>query len=235
MGIWRISLLCIYRNIACICCFIGFSAIFVGCQYTQIAPSNSGGTRPPATVDNVKEARFHAAIKGLTFDTGLVVIEPLSRRSNTKLGKVYYEQGLEALSRNRIIDALTLFNKAVHTAPDLAVAYNSLGKSLHAEGEADYALVSFRTALALDENLIEAKYNIALHLGMMGNRVQAIELMNKVLETDTENAVGHERIAIWSYYLGDYETSWQHANAAEALGHKMPPQFIALLEKQSPR
>lgn len=225
----------IYRNIACLCCFIGFTALSVGCQSTQITSSDSGGIRPPDAVENVKEARFHAAIKGLTFDTGLVVVEPLSRRSNTKLGKVYYEQGLEAFSVNRIIDALTLFNKAVHTAPDLAVAYNSLGKSLHAEGEADYALASYRTALALDENIIEAKYNIALHLGMTGNRVEAIELMNEVLEADPENPVGHERIAIWSYYLDDYETSWQHANAAEALGHKMPPQFIALLEKQSPR
>ena len=225
----------IYRNIACLCCFIGFTAISLGCQSTQITSSNSGGTRPPDAVENVKEARFHAAIKGLTFDTGLVVVEPLRPRSNIKLGKKFYEQGLEALSVNRIIDALTLFNKAVHSAPDLAIAYNSLGKSLHAEGEADYALASYRTALALDANLIEAKYNIALHLGMTGNRVQAIELMNEVLEADPENAVGHERIALWSYYLGDYDTSWQHANAAEALGHKMPPQFIALLEKQSPK
>ena len=205
----------------------------IGCQSTQITTSDSGGTRPPDIVENVKEARFHAAIQGLSFETGLVVIEPNSRRSNTKLGKKYYEQGLEALSRNRVIDALSLFNNAVHAAPDFAAAYNSLGITLHAEGEADFALASYRTALVHDENLIEANYNIALHLGMTNKRVEAIELMNKVIEAEPENAVGHERIAIWSYYLGDYKTSWQHTNAAEALGHKMPPQFIALLEKQS--
>ncbi|MCH8823798.1 MAG: hypothetical protein IH984_09860 [Planctomycetes bacterium] len=225
----------IYRKMACLCSFFSFAVIAVSCQSTQITSSDSGGTRPPDTVENVKEARFHEAIQGLSFDTGLVVVEPNRRRSNTKLGKEFYEQGLEAFSVNRVIDSLTLFNKAVHAAPDLAVAYNSLGKALLAEGEADYASASYRTALALDENLIEAKYNIALHLGMTGNRVEAIELMNEVLETDTENTIGHERIAVWSYYLGDYQTSWQHTNAAEALGHKMPPQFIALLEKQSPK
>ena len=225
----------IYRKLTILCCLIGFAASSIGCQSTQITTSDSGGTRPPDNVENVKEARFHAAIRGLSFDTGLVVIERPSQRSNTKLGMEFYEQGLEAFSRNRVIDALTLFNKAVHAAPDLAVAYNSLGRSLFAEGEADYALASYRTALSLDANLIEAKYNIALHYGMTNKRVQAIELMNEVLEADPENAVGHERIAVWSYYVGDYKTSWQHANAAEALGHKMPPQFIALLEKQSPR
>lgn len=224
-----------HRFLVCFCCFIGVAFIALGCQSTQTTTVNIAGTKPPETVKNIKETRFLTAIQGLSFDTGLVVIEPNNSRSNYKLGAELHEQGLEAYSRNRVIDALTLFNKAIHAAPDLAVVYNSLGKSLHAEGEADYALASYRTALSLDEGLIEAKYNIAFHLGMTGKRVQAIEMMKEVLVADPKNAIGHERIAIWSYYLGDYETSWQHALAAEALGHNLPPQFIALLEKQSPR
>ena len=164
------------QSITGFCCLIGLAAISIGCQSAQSITLSSQGTRPPDAAINIKEARFYAAIDGLSFDTGLVVIEPNSRRSNYKLGNALHEQGLEAYSRNRIIDALALFSKAIHTAPDLAIAYNSLGQALHAEGEADYALAAYRTALSLDKNLIDAKYNIALHLGMTGKRVQAIVL-----------------------------------------------------------
>lgn len=221
------------RSITGFCCLIGLAAISFGCQSTQSISLSSQGIRPPDAAINIKEARFYAAIDGLSFDTGLVVIEPDSGISNYKLANALHEQGLEAYSRNHVIDALALFNQAVHAAPDLAIAYNSLGQALHAEGEADYALAAYRTALSLDANLIEAKYNIAIHLGMTGKRVKAIEMMIKVIEANPNNAVAHERIAIWSYYLGNYKSSWQHTHAAEALGHDLPPQFIALLKKQS--
>ena len=115
----------ISRYIAYLCSFLGLMAVFIGCQSTQITSSIRGGTKPPDTVQSVKEARFQTAVMGLSFDTGLVVVEPHPQRSNTKLGKDFYMQGLEALSRNRVIEALSLFNKSVHQDPNLAASYNS--------------------------------------------------------------------------------------------------------------
>ena len=58
--------------------------------------------------------------------------------------------------------------------------------------------------------------------------------MNGVVQAQPDNVKAHERLAIWHYYLGEYETAWSHVHRAQNLGHAMPPQFIVLLQKQAP-
>ena len=210
-----------------------FAAVTVigGCQTAETV--GTAGARPPST-ENVKEARFHQAIEGLNFESGLVVVDPSGRRPNIRLAAKHHAEGVEAYDQNRIIDAITLQNKAVHTDPNWPVAYNSLGRALLGEGEGGLAAAAFRTALTLDVQYTEARFNLSYAVAGLGNQAKAIELMNGVVQVQPDNVEAHERLAIWNYYVGEFETAWSHVHQAQNLGHSMPPQFIALLQQQAP-
>lgn len=205
----------------------------VGCQSAQ--PSPTVGIKPPPSPENIKEERFHQAIEGLEFETGFVVVDPIGRRPKTRLALRRHANGVEAFNQNRMIDAITLQTKAVRTDPNLAVAYNSLGRALLGEGEGEYAAAAFRTALVLNEQYTEARFNLAYAVAGLGDQEEAIELMNGVVQAQSDNAEAHERLAIWHYYLGEYETAWAHVHRAQNLGLAMPPQFMVLLQQQAPQ
>ncbi len=213
--------------------FLAGAMLAVGCQSTQ--PSPITGIKPPQSPENAKEARFHQAIEGLDFETGFVVVDAIGRQANRRLALKHYAEGVQAYDQNRIIDAITLQNKAVRTDPDLAVAYNGLGRALLGEGEGKLAAAAYRTALALDELYTEARFNLSYAVAGIGDQAEAIELMNGVIKAQPDNIEAHERLAIWNYYVGEFETAWSHVHQAQNLGHNMPPQFLALLEKQSPK
>ena len=204
----------------------------VSCQSTQPAPV--AGIKPPPSTENVKEARFHQAIEGLNFETGFVMVDQIGRQPNTRLASKLHAEGVQAYNQNRIIDAITLQNKAVRTDPNLAVAYNGLGRALLGEGEGELAAAAYRTALALDERYTEARFNLSYALAGLGSQDEAIELMNGVVQAQPNNIEAHERLAIWNYYVGEFKTAWSHVHHAQNLGHAMPPQFMVLLQQQSP-
>ena len=211
--------------------FLAGTLLAAGCQSTQ--PSPTASIKPPSP-ENVKEARFHQAIEGLDFETGFVVVDAIGRRPNTRLASKLHAEGVRAYNQNRIIDAITLQNKAVHTDPKLAVAYNGLGRALIGEGEGGLAAAAYRTALALEEQYTEARFNLSYAVAGLGKQHEAIELMNSVIEAQPDNIEAHERLAIWNYYVGEFETAWSHVHQAQNLGHAMPPQFMVLLQQQSP-
>jgi hypothetical protein len=58
--------------------------------------------------------------------------------------------------------------------------------------------------------------------------------MLTLVERAPDHSAAHERLAIWYYYADQAALAWQHVHSAEALGHAMPPQFIALLKSRAP-
>jgi Flp pilus assembly protein TadD len=179
----------------------------------------------------MKEAQFQEAIRGLDFETGIVVVvEPLPGEDPQQ----HLAEGLDKLEHNRLTGALTAIVKGVRADPASADGYNTLGLSLQAKGKMDHALAAYRTALALEPDFADAQYNLAAALSRMGRRAEAIAEMSRLLELDPANAEAHERLAIWSYYEGDYDAAWQHTHAARDLGGDVPPQFLALLESEMP-
>ena len=200
--------------------FLAGMLLAVGCQSAQ--PSPVTGIKPPPSTENIKEARFHQAIEGLNFETGFVVVDAIGSRPNTPLASKLHAEGVQAYNQNRIIDAITLQNKAVRTDPNLASAYNSLGRALLGEGEGGLAAAAYRTALALDEQYTEARFNLSYAVAGLGDQEEAIELMNGVVEAQPDNIEAHERLAIWNYYVGEFETAWSHVHHAQNLGHAAP-------------
>ncbi len=181
----------------------------------------------------MKEARFREAVKGLDFESGLVVVVEATG-DDPKQAAAYHAEALQRLEQNRFTGALTMLARAVRTDPQYASGYEGLGRALQAKGKGQYAVAAYRTALMLQPDFVEAQYDLASALARLDRRDEAITEMLRVLELDPQHARAHERLAIWSYYIGDAATAWRHVHAARDLAREPPPQFITLLETQMP-
>jgi Flp pilus assembly protein TadD len=203
------------------------------CQTSQESTPADGGARPVDSRTALKEARFQEAVRGLDFDSGLVVVvEPTG--DDPALAVDYRDQGLERLESNRLTGALTMMAKSVRTDPGYAAGYAGLGRALTTKGKGEYAVAAFRTSLVHDPDNVDTQFELASALGRLNHRDEALTEMLRVIELDPNHAEAHERLAIWYYYVGDAVGAWQHVEAARDLGREPPPQFIALLEAQMP-
>jgi tetratricopeptide (TPR) repeat protein len=215
--------------LACLAAMIGSQ----GCQTPQGPEGAEAGAMPEDPRGVLKEARFREAVKGLDFETGLViVVEPTG--DDRRQAVEYHTEGLQRLESNRLTGALTMFALTVRTDPDWPAAYNSLGKGLEVKGKSQYALAAYRTALSLDPGFAEAQYNLASALAGLGRHGEAIEEMLVALDLDPQRAEAHERLAIWYYYSEDPGSAWRHVHAARDLGREPPPHFVSLLEAEMP-
>ena len=215
---------------------LALAVVGQGCQSTPTTTEADEGAMPRdprAPLNEMKEARFLAAIEGLDFETGLVVVTDPPARPDRELALKFHADGLEKLQANRRTGALADFTMAVRSDPGFAVGYNSLGRALRAKGKDEHALAAYRTAVTLDPELADALYNVATTLARLDRQPEAIEQMHAVLILDPGRAKAHERLAIWYYYAGDANTAWHHVDAARDLGHEPPGQFLALLEART--
>ncbi len=143
-------------------------------------------------------------------------------------------EGAELLEVNRRTQAIRAYADAVRNAPDLAELYHGLGEALISDAKDIYALAAFRSAVEIDPDYVEARFSLAITLSMINELDIAIEQMQRVVQLDPDHGLAHERLAVWHYYTQDYSKAWQETHSAQDLGHAMPPQFLALLEAQSP-
>lgn len=180
-----------------------------------------------------KGKRFAAAIEGLTFEGGFVQVKA-NGRNNPNLAMRRFDDANALLNINRLFEAIRAYRVAIQTAPELAIPYYGLGRAMHGRGKTDLAIACFNTAIRQDPNLLEARFELAMALQMNMQLEEAIEEMTVLVSLEPDNALAHERLAIWHRYAGNYGQAWEHVHKAQALGHTMPGQFIALLQQDMP-
>ena len=215
--------------------------IMVACQGCQ-GPTSTAIADPEAAplpdnprqiFEDMKAARFRAATVGLEFRVDSVVVtEPIAGRTPDQAIADIAEAN-QKLATNRRTGALKAYARAVRTDPDNPLAYDGLGRALVTKGKIEYALAAFLTAARLDATLVDARFGAAMTLARLGRFDEAIDQMQLAVELDPANALAHQRLAIWYYYLDDTDTAWQHVGVSRDLGREPPGQFIALLEAKA--
>jgi tetratricopeptide (TPR) repeat protein len=234
---------------------LGVSALLVvpltACQKEETPAANAGeATAPQATPVaeqtgdigpspvNEKtlreEAEWAEAVDGLDFSTGTVVLRHPPANSDAQTARTRIADGDTEMVMNHRIPAVKAYADAVRAAPDMPEAHMKLGEAMIAKGKTDLALACFRTVLELDPDHAPAQFELAMTYGRDGQFEQAITEMERVLELQPDNGAAHERIAMWRYYSNDYAGAWAQVHEAEAIGHKMPPQFLDLLGSKMP-
>ena len=211
-------------------------------EFRQVLAYRAPGSAPPSAKTatttpgqtNYKRARFAAAVSGLRFDTGVVEVEPFDEY-DADVSWTRLEEATELVEAGRILKAIGAYRDSIRWAPDLADAYNGLGMTLRLENKISEALAALRTAVQLDPAFVDTRFNLAITLWMNGEPAEATYQMQQVVRQQPDHGLAHERLAIWSYYAGDAQVAWRHVQAAQALGHALPPQFLALMVSRMPQ
>lgn len=207
------------------------SSVADNLQYTLT--SQTSEAKPISSRDQREQAEFQEAIRGLTFNEGLVEVEAFTVR-NAQRALQRAAEGAELLDVNQNTEAIKAYTDAIRNAPDLAELYHGLGKALLSDAKDIYALAAFRSAVEIDPKFVEARMSLAITLAMTNQQDRAILQMHKVVQLDPINGLAHERLAVWHYYKNEYSKAWQETHSAQDLGHAMPPQFLLLLQAQAP-
>ena len=208
--------------------------VFSAAQNPQtLSTSQALAAMPVSSRDRREQEEFQEAIRGLSFDGGLVEVEAFTVR-NVERAQERAMEGAELLELNRRTEAIKAYADAVRNAPDLAELYHGLGDALISDAKDVYALAAFRSAVEIDPDFVEARFSLAITLAMSNEQDSAIQQMQRVVQLDPDHGLAQERLAVWHYYNQDYSKAWQETHSAQDVGHAMPPQFLALLEAQAP-
>jgi len=202
------------------------------------APAAPTAGAEPVRLD-YKNQRKYLAQRGLSYETGRVTIDPVEA-PNVVAGpdplqaQEEYERGRELIAKNKVLDALQAHTKAVLLSPQDPRMYVGLGDAMMRKPYTNKAEAAFRTALDLGLDTAELHFQLAWSLLHQSKRRAAIEELRATLDRDPSHVPALERLAINLYYEGDHAGAWDAVDRAEALGHTMPPQFIALLTRVAP-
>lgn len=219
---------------------LGAALAAAGCQTgappQEVAAGSPAGSS--ATIDPGSDYRRELdriAMRGLHYDSGRVRIDRAAAGElvpvpDPALAAIERDQGLfeleEVNDRHAAIAALT---RAVIHDPADPLSHEALGRALLAKGKAPQSEAAFRTALDLDPDFHEARFQLGAMLQMSGRNAEAVEQWLAVVAGDPDHREAHIRLAIELYYAGRYGESWHHVHEAERLGLGVPPQFRPLL------
>ncbi len=93
------------------------------------------------------------------------------------LGEAQFSLAVKKKDKTMLKKALRNFQTAVKLDPDYAFSYVGSGKAFRLLGRYDYAIVSFRKALDLDDKLEEALYVLGLTYLDKGNKDKALSTL----------------------------------------------------------
>lgn len=179
-----------------------------------------------------KRARIKKALLGLDFN-GRTIEVSLRTHSSQEQADEYFHKGLYWSLRNRNIAAMGYFAKAIRINPENDLYYLKLAHCLVAKTKLEFAKKAYLTSYEINSKRFEALEHLAFTEARGGNFKEAISVMKKLLSKVPKLARAYERMAIWHYYLKDYDASWEMLRKAQALNYKVSPQFLALLEEKT--
>lgn len=223
-------------------CIVGMAmvSLVVGCEKGASSPqsanaADSGAISASPASTSYRNQQYINAIQGLSFtEDGLIDVEPLEDY-DISFALQRQEDAYNLSQAGYALDAIKAWCDAIKAAPDIAEPYNSLGLALRLQNKPYEAVAAFNSALVYDPQFTDAQYNLAITLWMMGERADATQQMLQVVNQQSDHALAYEKLAIWHYYAADDEAAWDFVQAALELDHEMPPQFMALLSKRTPK
>ena len=124
----------------------------------------------------------------------------------TDLGGAYYRRGFFEDNSERTDDALADYEMAILLEPDYAYSYLGKGDMLMRKGETEKALEAYRKVVELDT--IPGNSSCAMYaLLAIGEKDQAIEFMDKVLEQDPDDPGNYYDAACFYSRIGELDKS----------------------------
>jgi len=154
---------------------------------------------------------------------------------NPKYADAYINRGRAYGRKGEHDQTISDCNKALEINPRLAEAYNNRGFAHYNKGQYDQAILDYNKALEIDPKYVLSYGNRGLAYETKGQYDQAISDYNKTLEIEPRAAEAYYRRGYVYYLQKEYNKSWEDVKKAQALGYKIPPEFLDDLQKASGR
>ncbi len=103
-----------------------------------------------------------------------------------------------------------------------------------AQGKWAAAEAQYRAALKKDPGHYRANAGLAHTLHELGHFVEAIHILNEVLDHDPDYADAHYWLAEALYATGEFVVAWEHIHDYESLGKRAPSKFKQKLNAKHP-
>lgn len=109
--------------------------------------------------------------------------------ANLKVGTVY-------MSQRKFDNAHLAFQRAVTLNPASAEAFNSLGEALGELKEYTRAIEALNKAVAIDNKLLKARYNMAVTYDRMGNRNYSEFVFRNLIKSNPDYPLAYDGLAV---------------------------------------
>jgi tetratricopeptide (TPR) repeat protein len=121
-----------------------------------------------------------------------------------------FDRGEQALSANKLDEAVAAYREAIAASPGWADAMNGLGSALFKMGKRDEAIAQFQAANATDPNFKMGFYNLGYALRKTGDFVGAVAAYERFTKLDPNDSDG------WYGLADSYRQSNQPQKAITA-------------------
>jgi tetratricopeptide (TPR) repeat protein len=197
---------------------------------------DNGGAEP---VSNWKDEEKRLAMRGLAYDSGrALIVDAEARhvvpRPDPALADGALAEGRELLERNRALEALGAFTRAVLHDPARGDGYLGLGeafllKKMNAQAEA-----ALCTGLERAPASAELTFRVADVTWRRGDRDAATAGFAAAVRLDSAHVAAWQRLMRAHYYAEDDRAAWSALHRVEDLGGDVPPQLRERLASRTP-
>jgi tetratricopeptide (TPR) repeat protein len=143
--------------------------------------------------------------------------------------------GIELGKRDRPLEAISDFNRAIQLRSGFAKTYANRGAVYQQLGRFEEAIRDFDKAIGLDGNFASAYANRGVAYGGLGRFDLAIRDLDKAIALRSDYGEAYRNRA-WAHYLvKDYGRAWADIRSARRYGAPPDPRVVRQLESASGR
>jgi len=144
-------------------------------------------------------------------------------------------KGIDLVNSARYDEAITELSNAIDSDPKAALAFYTRGMAHHKKGELDKAVADYTKALELSPKEAEWYYFRGMAYYYKDNLDRAIEDWSNTVELRPKATDAYLKRAFAYYKKRYYDKAWDDVDMVKKAGLKIPPDFLAVLKKDSGR
>ena len=159
------------------------------------APQTSAPVTPPASQNNPPAsapAPVHIVQPAMPVFPRYLYLSPGRPSSgDRRAASVIFARAREDETEHRLADALDCYRQATRVDPSWFEAQYNCGVMAYRLGDYQFSLAAYETALAIEPDSADARYNFALALKAADYVTDAVNELRKILASDPNNARAH--------------------------------------------
>ena len=117
-------------------------------------------------------------------------------RARLAQSKLLVLEGVEALKKQRLDDALALFQKSAEQTPELPTSYYYLGLTWERKNEPARANEAYEKAIELKPDYAQAHASFGLFLWKSGDQTRGLEEFQRAVMSDPDLAEAHYNLGV---------------------------------------